>query len=88
MALGATDGEILRSVLGQAAGLGVAGTALGLAAVVAARPLWTPLAEDAPVDPVAAAAMAGLLVAVAGAAGCLPARRASPIEPTLALKGE
>jgi ABC-type lipoprotein release transport system permease subunit len=59
-----------------------------LVVVVAARPLWARIAEGSSVDPVAAIAMTALLVGVASAAGWLPARRASRIEPTLALKGE
>ena len=88
MALGATERDVLRSVMGQAAGLGLAGTAVGLAVVIVARPLWTRLAEGSSLDPLAAIAMTASLVAVASAAGWLPARRASRIEPTAALKGE
>jgi putative ABC transport system permease protein len=88
MALGATEQDVLRSVMRQAVGLSLAGTAVGLVVVVAARPLWARIAEGSSVDPVAAIAMTALLVGVASAAGWLPARRASRIEPTLALKGE
>ena len=88
MALGASERDVLGSVLRQAASLGLLGAGLGLVVVVATRPLWARLAGAEAFDPLAAVILAGLLVAVATAAAWPPARRASRIEPTLALKGE
>jgi predicted permease len=88
MALGASERDVLGSVLRQAASLGLVGAGLGLIVVVAARPLWGRLSGADAFDPLAALALTALLVAVAAAAAWPPARRASRIEPTLALRGE
>jgi putative ABC transport system permease protein len=88
MALGATERDVLGSVLRQAACLGLAGAGLGLVLVIATRPLWSRLAGAEALDPASAVLLAALLVGVASAAAWPPARRASRIQPTLALKGE
>jgi ABC-type antimicrobial peptide transport system permease subunit len=88
MALGATERHVIGYVLRQAAALGLAGAGLGSAVVVATRPLWARLPGAEAFDPVTAALLTALLVGVASAAAWPPARRASRIQPTLALKGE
>ncbi len=86
MALGASRREIPWMVLREAAGLGIAGAALGLVLAGAARPLIRSMVQDALVDPALASAAAALLIGVALTAAWLPARRAARIEPTLALR--
>jgi ABC-type antimicrobial peptide transport system permease subunit len=76
-------------VLRQALVLGGAGLALGLAgAFVATRSLETLLYAVSPADPVTLAAVAGLLLATTLVAGYLPARRATRVDPVVALRAE
>jgi ABC-type antimicrobial peptide transport system permease subunit len=64
----------------------VLGAAIGVPlAYIAARTLRTMLYEIPPLDPVAYGAGAFLLIAISMAAAFLPARRASQIEPMVAL---
>jgi putative ABC transport system permease protein len=88
MAIGASQREVRGMILRQAAVLGVTGAAVGLCLSAAARPLVARLAQDVWIHPAAVAATAALLMAVVLLAAWLPARRASRIEPTLALKGQ
>jgi predicted permease len=88
MAVGATPGEVQRMILGQAAGLGTAGVAFGLAVTAAARPLVSRMAQDVAVSPGTMAVTAALLIGVVLMAAWLPARRAARIEPTLALRAQ
>lgn len=89
MALGANRGRIVRSLLGQGGVLVLAGVALGLVgSLIATRALQAMLFEVRTSDP------STLLAAVAGFAGAallacyLPARRASHIDPSEALRAE
>ena len=84
MAMGATQGDVRRMILRQAATLGIAGAALGLLLAAAARSLFSGVS----IDPVLAAAAAGVLIAIELLAAWLPARRAARIEPTLALRAD
>jgi putative ABC transport system permease protein len=88
MAIGATGGDVQRMVLGQAAGLGLAGAGLGLALAWAARPLLAGMVQEVRVGPAVVAATAALLVTVVLAAAWVPARRAARIDPTRALRAE
>jgi predicted permease len=88
MAVGATQGEVQRMILSQAAGLGLAGAAFGLGVAVAARPLVSRMAQDLAVSPTVMVATAALLIGVVLMAAWLPARRAARIEPTLALRAQ
>ncbi len=89
MALGATPDRLRREVLGRALRVAVAGAVIGLAGAIAvSRFLRTLLFEVSPTDPVALAGACGLLAAVALAAAYLPARRATRIDPALALRAE
>jgi predicted permease len=89
MALGADAGRVRGLVLRQVAWMTVVGGALGVAAALAvgraARSLLFGLEAH---DPLVVASAAALLTAVALAAGYLPARRASRVEPMQALRYE
>jgi putative ABC transport system permease protein len=84
MAIGATQADVRRMILGQAARLGIAGAVAGLSLAWALRPLL-PGTEDVGVDFRVAAGTAGLLIGVVLLAAWLPARRAARIEPGLVL---
>ena len=87
MALGATMGRVQRQVLGGTLRLAVGGIALGaVASVAAARLIASLLFATSPWDVWTYAAMAVTLLAVAAVAGYLPARRASRIDPMVALR--
>jgi ABC-type antimicrobial peptide transport system permease subunit len=88
MAIGATERDIQRLILRQAAGAAIAGAAVGLCITAIARPFAARFTQDALIDPAMATAATALLVAVVMVAAWLPARRAACIQPTLALKGE
>jgi putative ABC transport system permease protein len=88
MALGATERDIHRMILRQAALLGLAGAALGGCLAAIAQPLVSRLAEDVSIPLRSAITTTGLLLALVTLAAWLPARRAARIPPTLALRGE
>ena len=89
LALGATPGSVITLVLRESLLLVLIGAGLGLpAAMSAASLLKTRLYGVAPSDPLAIAGAAGVMMAVALIAGYLPARRASRIQPTVALRSE
>jgi len=88
MAIGATQGDVHRMILRQAAGLGVTGAAVGLCLAGAAPPLVSGMVQDVWIHPAAVAAAAAFLMGVVLMAAWLPARRAARIEPTLALKAQ
>jgi putative ABC transport system permease protein len=89
MALGASRMEVLRLVLGQGAMLIAVGLALGLAGSLAlTRFLASLLYGVKPGDPISFAAVAIILLAVGLAASYLPARRATRVDPMVALRYE
>lgn len=89
MALGAGRGRIFRAVLGESVRLVAAGLALGLAASLGVtRLLASFLYGTAPSDAATLGAVCGVLIAVAVAAGYVPARRAARVDPATVLRGD
>ena len=93
MALGAQRASIVAMVLRDSLMLAAVGVALGIpAALGASRAARTVLDQLlfglAPNDPLTMGAAAAILVLVATAAGLLPARRASKVDPLVALQCE
>ena len=89
MALGARPGDVQRSVLGESAKLAALGSAIGIVgALLLTRYLQTLLYQVSATDPVVIALSACALGAVAIAAAWLPARRATRVDPAVALRGE
>ncbi len=89
MALGARPGDVQRLVLGQGLALVAIGTAIGLGVALASgRLLRTLLFEITPADPLTYAGVVLLLGAAALAACAVPARRATRIDPLVALRPE
>ncbi len=87
MALGAHPRDVLRLVVGQGMLLTAGGVVLGLAAAYALTRLMTALLFGvSPTDPATFAGVAALLVAVALLASWIPARRASRVDPLIALR--
>ena len=89
IALGAKRRSILRDVLGRAvrlASIGIAGGAL--LAAFAARGLRTLLLDVSPFDPVTFLVVSLLLVGVCLLAAFIPARRATRVDPIVALRAE
>ena len=86
LAVGASAAEIVRMVVATGVRLGAAGVMLGVAvAVLAQRLLAAQLFEIAPLDGWLIAAAAALLTLTAGVTW-IPARRASRIDPLIALR--
>jgi hypothetical protein len=89
IALGATPGDVMRQMLRESLGLTAAGLLLGLVlALGAARLVSSLLFGVSPVDPVVLAGAATLLAAALLLAAYLPTRRATRIDPTMALREE
>ncbi|HTX39665.1 MAG TPA: FtsX-like permease family protein, partial [Bryobacteraceae bacterium] len=89
MALGAQSGDVLRLVTLAGLRLALAGALLGsLAAFALTRTLSGLLFGVSSVDPITFAAMAGALIAVTMLACYFPARRASKVDPLVALRYE
>jgi len=89
MALGASPGVVMRMVLGHGRKLTLAGIAIGIAGALAvSRLMQQALFEVNPADPLVYAALAVTLLLVTEAASFFPARRATRIDPVIALRTE
>jgi putative ABC transport system permease protein len=89
MALGARRGEVLRLVLGEGLSLAAAGVVIGwLLALALRQAIAGMLFAVDPGDPATFAAAAGILLLTALAACYGPARRASRVDPLIALRQE
>ena len=85
--LGAQEGDILRLVIGQGLGLTLAGIALGVGGALAlTRLMKSLLFHTSATDPAAFMGIALLFVVVALLASFIPARRATRIDPIMALR--
>jgi putative ABC transport system permease protein len=89
MALGAQPANVLRMVLGETMRVVCVGAALGAAAgVAAARSIQAMLYGVTPADALSFAFAICSMLAIAGIAAFLPARRAMRVDPVVALRFE
>jgi ABC-type antimicrobial peptide transport system permease subunit len=93
MALGANQGKIMQMVLGQSMRLAVIGTVVGLAFAflvtwLLGGLLAALLFKVKSADPLAYSTVVVILAAVALLAAFIPARRATRVDPILALRQE
>lgn len=89
VALGATRTSVFRLVVGQGARLAVAGIVIGVAgASLVTRGVQSILYNVTPTDPLAFGGTALFLVVVTLLAGCVPAGRATGVDPIVALRAD
>jgi len=89
MALGAQRRDVLAMVMRQSAVLALAGIVFGgIGAFALTRLMADLLFEVRPFDPVTFAGVAGLLAAVSLLASWVPGRRATRVDPVVALRAE
>jgi len=89
MALGAPQSEVIKLVLRQGLALTLAGLSIGLlGALGLTRLVSGMLYEVRPTDPLTFAGVALLLTAIALLANYIPARRATKVDPMVALRYE
>ena len=89
LALGAQLGDVLKLVLGHGLKLTIIGTALGLlGAFLVTRAITSVLYGVSATDPLTFGFVSVLLIGVALVASYVPARRATKVEPLIALRNE
>ena len=89
MAIGATPADVVRMVLNEGGRLAVAGVAVGsVVAFAGARLIRGLLFEVSATDPLTFAGVALGLLGIALLASYIPARRATRVDPMIALRGE
>jgi ABC-type antimicrobial peptide transport system permease subunit len=89
MALGATAATVIRDILAQGARFAVVGIAIGIVlAAGLAQLLKGLLLGVSPFDPVTYAAVAALLIVICLVASFVPARRATTVDPLVALRAD
>jgi len=89
MALGAQSKDVLKLIIGQGIKLALAGALLGLGGALAlTRLVKTLLFGVSATDPLTFALIAALLILVALLACYIPARRATKVDPLVALHNE
>jgi putative ABC transport system permease protein len=87
VAFGATERDVVRLILGQGLVVALAGVGLGLAGAAAmTRVVRTFLVGVSATDPITFAIVPALLLAIAIVASFVPARRASRVDPNVALR--
>jgi ABC-type antimicrobial peptide transport system permease subunit len=87
VAFGASERDVLRLILGQGLVMALAGIGLGLGGAFAVtRVVTSYLVRVSATDPITFAGVAALLLAVAIVASFVPARRASRVDPNVALR--
>ena len=87
MALGATASQVQRNIIARTLRLALIGIAAGaVASLLVSKAVAALLFNTAPTDPIAFSAMVLLIGMVALLAGYIPARRASRINPMVALR--
>ncbi len=89
MALGAAQRDVLRMIVGQAFRLMAIGVVTGIVlAAAVSRLIRSLLFQTGPADPLTFAAIVVILTVVAFAASLIPARRATKVDPMIALRYE
>ena len=89
MAFGATQGRILKLIIGQGLRLSTAGIVVGvIAAIALTRVIASLLVGVSATDPATFATMAVAFAGVAAFAAWIPARRAAALNPNVALRDE
>ncbi len=89
MALGAGRGQVAQLVMRQGVVMAAIGIAIGLAGALAlSRVTASLLFGVSPVDPITFVAVALVIVAVAAVASLIPTRRATRVDPLVAMRAE
>jgi len=89
LALGARRGQVFAMVVGRGSRLAAVGVGIGLVVALGATRLLRGLLYGVqPTDPLTFAGVAALLIVVAVIACAVPARRATRVDPMIALRGE